>query len=392
MNTTSPTSPKQILQPSYDPGLLSGPRIVHDLPFSDYQRLPGINASLLKNPTTYEMLSYAIGMAALDDHERMLAERSGDSCSAVLERVELTAPRTTPIKLVHLARNVLETDKLSPAQKEIVDFIKQAPLDSREAKSATLIALDAKGLIRYTDEERTEVRLKPDVAESHAYALAIGVATHKAILEPQTFESGVWQQHYVLSPSEGLTTKLALECAEAHPGLTLTTAKIIETARRCAEAVWKHKLAAELLTEGKSEVTAQAWDKDALCWRKIRIDRLPNDRAKGIVDIKTTRTRLEDNALRSEVYSWNYHTQAAFYMDTLAAIEGKPRDHFHIVFVTKKAPFLAKVRELNSAAEDKNFIVKGRDKYLEQLARFSVAWHDEQWEAYENEPMTTLYA
>ena len=89
-------TPQEILSPTFDPALLTGGRILRHLPFGEYQRLPGANASLLKQPTSYEMLSYAVGMAALDEHERMLAERSGDSCATVLEKVEQTAPRTIP--------------------------------------------------------------------------------------------------------------------------------------------------------------------------------------------------------------------------------------------------------------------------------------------------------
>jgi hypothetical protein len=385
-------TPQEILSPTFDPALLQQGRIIPDMPFTDYQRLPGVNASLLKNATTYEMLSYAVGMAALDDMERMLAERSGDSCAAVLERVEQTTPRTVPVKMVHLARNVLETDKLSPAQKEIVEALRVAPMDSREVKSATLVALDNKGLLRWTDEERSEIALAPAVKESRAQALAIGDATHKAILEPHMFDSDEWQKHWVLSPTKGLTTTAALARAAENPCMELITPEIVDTARRCRDAVWKHKLAAELLREGQSEVTAQAWDEDAGCWRKARLDRLPTDPSLGIVDIKTTHKGLLHQQIKSSMYSFGYGMQAAYYMDTLAAIEGKPREHFHMIFVTKEAPFLARCVELNTAPMDESFVIKGRELYLERLAMFAVAWNDQQWEAYENEPLTTLRA
>lgn len=383
-------SPQEVLAPTFDAALLNQGRILQDMSFADYQRLPGVNASLLKNPTTYEMLSYAVGMSVLDDMERMLAERSGDSCAGVLERVEQTTPRTVPVKMVHLARNVLETDKLSPPQREIVEALRGAPMCARDMSGATLVALDKKGLVRMTDEERTEVALAPAVKESRAYALAVGDATHKAILEPHMFDSDEWQKHWVLSPTKGLTTTAALACALENPGLDLITPEIVDTARRCRDAVHKHKLAAELLRDGTSEVTVQAWDEEAGCWRKARLDRLPTDPALGIVDIKTTHKGLSHSQIKSSMYSFGYGMQAAYYMDTLAMIEGKPREHFHMIFVTKEAPFLARCVELNTAPMDESFIIKGRELYLERLAMFAVAWNDQQWEAYENEPLTTL--
>jgi len=391
-------TPQEILAPTFDPALLQQGRIIPDLPFADYQRLPGVNASLLKSPTTYEMLSYAVGMAALDDMERMLAERSGDSCAGVLERVEQTTPRTVPVKMVHLARNVLETDKLSPAQKDVVEALRSAPMCARDIVGATFMALEKKGLIDMTDEERTEVKLAPAVKESRAQALAIGDATHKAILEPNMFDADEWQKHWILSPTKGLTTTAALACAVENPGLDLITPEIIDTARRCRDAVWKHKLAAELLRDGQSEITVQAWDEDAGCWRKARLDRLPTDPSLGIVDIKTTHKGLLHQQIKSSMYSFGYGMQAAYYMDTLAMVETDEkgnaiqREHFHMIFVTKEAPFLARCVELNTAPLDESFIIRGRELYLERLAMFAVAWNDQQWEAYESEPLTTLRA
>jgi hypothetical protein len=63
-----------------------------------------------------------------------------------------------------------------------------------------------------------------------------------------------------------------------------------------------------------------------------------------------------------------------------------------MIFVTKEAPFLARCVELNTAPMDESFVIKGRELYLERLAMFAVAWNDQQFEAYENEPLTTLRA
>jgi hypothetical protein len=382
-----------ILEATFDRGIMAGNLLLNDLPFAAYQQLPGVNASILKQQTTFEMASYVAGLSALDAHERALAELTGAGVSDILERVEQTCPRTVPVKLVKLARNVVESDKLSPAQKEVVAALLSSPMDSREFKGATLSALDAKGLINWEDTERSEVQLSPAVRESRAQALTIGTTVHAAILEPHLFDAGEWQKHWQLSPSKGLTTKDALQAAAEDPTRQLITPEIVDTARRCRDAVWKHKLAADLLSQpGQSEVTAQAWDDQAQCWRKARFDRLPNDPSYGIIDIKTTHTGLGHSQLRGAMYKFAYNLQSAYYLDTLAMIERKPRDMFHLIFVTKEAPFLCRCVEVNTAMEEDSLVVKGRELYLERLAMFAVAWFDRLWEAYENEPLTTLRA
>lgn len=385
-------TPQEVLSPTFDPGLLDANRLLPNLPFEAYQKLPGVNSSLLKNPTAYEMLAYAVGMASLDEQERKLAELSGDACTEVLKRVEMSTPRTIPVKLVSPARNVLETDKLTEAQKAVFDAISETPMDSRDFKGATLLALDSKGIIRYSDEERQEVQLSESVRESRSMALAIGDATHKAILEPHMFDDGTWQKHWQLSPTKGLTSKAAQAAMVSDPR-PLLTPEIIDTARRCRDAVYRSDMASELLNRpGESELTAQTWDEQAGCWRKARFDRIPTDPAGGIVDIKTTHLGLLDWQMSATCRKFGYGSQAAYYLDALEQIEGKRRDHFHIIFVTKTAPFMCRCREINTAPPEESFVEQGRDAYLDRLAVFALAWLEQVWEGYEHEGLTILKA
>lgn len=368
-------------------------RLVPNLPFAEYQRIPAVNASLLRNATPYEMLSYAVGVNALDPVERALVEMSGADCSTVLERVQDYTPRTVPVKMVRFARMPGESEKATPPQLDALATIQQAPIDSRELNAGTLKAILAKGWATTEDTEKVEAAISPAVKESRAMALAIGNTTHKAILEPHMFDSEQWQKHFQLSPTAGLTTKLALECAATDPTRELVTAEIIDTARRCRDAVWRHKLANELLSQpGESELTCEAWDEEAMCMRKCRFDRLPKDAQYGIVDVKTTHTNLLAFPFRSSVYSFGYHQQSGFYLDTAAMIEGKPREAYYIVAVTKEAPFICRVFELNRQSPENSLVEKGRDIYKERLAAFSVAWFDKQWSAYENEGAMELAA
>lgn len=380
--------PASILQPIFEQRLN---RITPDLPFAQYQDLAAVNASLLRQPTSYEQLNYLLAHHSLDAAERMLSEQEGDNAREIMDRVQRLTPRTVPVKLARLMRMPGETEKASDKQIELLDSLKDGPVDSREYNSATLGACQRKGWIIFEDAEREEVSMSPQVLESRAQSLAIGTATHAAILEPHLFDADTWQMHWQLSPTKGLTTALAREALAADPSRELITSEIVDTARRCRDAVYRHRLAAELLSApGQSELTVEAWDDEALCMRKARIDRLPDDRSLGIVDVKTTHTGLVESQFRGSVFRFGYHLQAAFYLDTLAKLEVETREKFHIVAVTKEAPFICRVFELCEPEPDRNAVLKGRDIYLERLVVFMDAFFKHSWEAYENEGAKTL--
>ena len=387
MNTT-----QQLLAAIFDRASAPENRLIPDMPFADYQRLPGVNASLLKNPTAYEMLACLTGMAQLDGFDRMLAEMSGDRAQEIMERVERCQPRKIPVKLVSLHPQEFGYGKLTDAQAAVVEALAKGPKDSREFNSSTLMSLDKKGFLVWQDTEKEEVEMTPAMKESKVYNFTVGTVTHAAILEPHLFDADKWQEHWVLSPTKQLTTGMALECLAENPGKTLVTPEIIDMARRCRDAVWKVDLAQQLLREGQSEVTGQAWDEEALCWRKVRIDRLPSDPSLGVVDIKTTSVQLSDFSLRSEVYKRSYHLQASAYLSTLGLIEGKEREQFHIIWVSKSAPFMARCTELNTAPPDENFIMQGRELFYNRLVMFVQAYLDNSFPAYEHEGVVTLRA
>jgi hypothetical protein len=364
-------------------------RLLPDLSFADYQKLPAINASLLKNTTSYEMLCYYAGMNSLDALTRAYAERNGAGASEVLDYLEGITPRKVAARWVRQRPDV-EIPKLTEAQKAVWEQVGQQGADSREFPPATIKALDSKGLLEFEDVEVEEAQLSPHVKESRAYALAVGDATHKAILEPHTFENGEWQKHWQISPTKGLTSKQALEAAANDPR-ALITPEIVDVARRCRDAVYRHGLARELLERPrKNECSAVAWSPESDCWQKARFDSLPDDPSYGILDVKTTHSGLLKGQLRKSMWRFSYHLQAAFYLDVLAQIEGFRRNQFHMIFVTKEQPFICRCVELCSAPEDKSFVTQGRELYTERRAMWAVAWLQKTWDAYENDSLTTL--
>jgi len=391
-------STQQLLSAIFDRASAHGNSLIPDMPFADYQRLPGVNASLLKNPTAYEMLACLTGMAQLDGLDRMLAEMSGDRAQEIMERVERCQPRKVPVKLVSLDRVPDSSEKLSGPQWDVIEALNKGPKDSRDFNASTLMSLDKKGFLVWQDTEKEEVEMTPAMKESKVYNFTVGTVTHAAILEPHLFDADKWQEHWVLSPTKQLTTGMALECLNENSGKTLVTPEIIDIARRCRDAVWKVDLAQQLLREGQSEVTGQAWDEEALCWRKVRIDRLPSDPSLGLVDIKSTRSPLSDYSLRGEVYKFGYHLQGAFYKDSLEMVEKDEkgnqvkREQFHIIWVSKSAPFMARCTELNTAPAEENFILQGREAYFGRLAVFVQGFLESHFPAFEHDGLVTLRA
>jgi hypothetical protein len=368
-------------------------RLIPDMPFADYQALPAVNASLLKQPTRLEMWHYVTGLHSLPPAERALLEMTGANAADVVERLAEYAPRTTPRHFVRLLSAPSSGEKPSKAQIELIEACASEPVDAREFSAKTLGICCDKGWVTTEVREVAETGTTPQVRESRAQALAIGKATHTAILEPHLFDASEWQKHYQLCPTKSLTSSQALDVLAEDPSRELLTPEIIDTARRCRDAVWRHKEAARLLAlPGQSELTAEVWDTEMQVMRKIRVDRLPDDPAAGIVDVKTTHSSLLLHPFRSTCYKFGYGQQLAFYKDTLELIEQKSREGGFIIAVTKEAPFMCRVFELFQALPDLSFIEKGREVYQERMAEFCLGHHEGSWTAYENEGAVLLTA
>lgn len=68
------------------------------------------------------------------------------------------------------------------------------------------------------------------------------------------------------------------------------------------------------------------------------------------------------------------------------------RKEFHIIWVSKSAPFMARCTEINTAPVGENFIEIGREMFYGRLAVFVDAYLRNSWEAYEHEGRYTLRA
>ncbi len=381
-----PISTAELVRPFFD---LCPPKITYGMPFEQYQAIPAVNASLLRQPTPFEMVCYLGAMHELPAEAQWLVESKGADVEMAMEMTQEMKPRTVPRNYVIKGRNPGREDRITPGLGKVIDALTDVPQPAELFHTQSLNKCLGNGWATIVVKEEEVEGVSESVKEGRAQALAIGDATHKAILEPHMWDMDTWQKHWQLSPTGTLTSKLALQAQLDDPTRRLITPEIVDTARRCRDAVWRHKFAAKLLSlPGKSEVVVEAFDPVMMCRRKIRIDRLPDDVGQPIIDVKTSRKKM--HAFKGAIYEFGYDVQDAFYLDTLAMVEGAERPGFMIIAVTKAAPFIARVFELNQALPEESFYVRGKEIYEERFAKFVLANEEQKWTAYEDEAEAML--
>lgn len=206
----------------------------------------------------------------------------------------------------------------------------------------------------YTDITSTEYHAGPGVSSSQlkrvgdsmadflwpkqreSSAMALGTAAHLAILEPDVFEHGV-----IVRPNVDRRTKAGkAEYAEfiERYGASIESGEIIELTEdvfaqtlRIRDAVLGHPIAAQLLSEGRPEVSAYWIDEETGILCKCRPDWL---RFEGMeVSLKTSRSADEDRFQR-DAYNFGYHLSTAYYRDGLDILGIDHHPTVHVVVET----------------------------------------------------------
>jgi len=207
-------------------------------------------------------------------------------------------------------------------------------------------------------------------------AMAFGTAVHTAILEPETY-----RDRYVVMPKVDRRTKEGKAIAEAFEAQAAqNNAQLIsqiddEKIDRIMHSVHDHPVAKKLLATGIAEVSAYWTDSETGVECRVRPDWLIADPL-AIVDVKTT----QDGSLegfRSSSWKWRYHTQAAFYLDGIAAATGERPDSFMFLVVEKDAPFAVSV-----FYADPEFLIAGREEYRRCLRIYAECLASGKWPGY----------
>jgi hypothetical protein len=383
------------LQKQLEPYFTQRPnRMVKDLPMEEYQRWQGINSSLLRENTPWEMLCKLRATMELSPEMRHLVEIQGGDAGTAMQYLQDEKPRMVPRFFATFVRMPEKSEKPSKPQLAIVEQIRdaEAPVDTREFNSTSLHNCREKGWISVHTKEVEEQGISEEVKHGRIEALQEGRCLHAAVLEPHLFDSGEWEKHWQLSPTKSLCSKKAMEAQAEDPTRELITPEIINTARRSRDAVWKHKEAARLLLEpGDSEVSFEVWDDVMQCMRKFRIDRLAHNKQVPVLDVKKTRKGLSDGELRNTIRQYGLGVQGAYYMDGLG-FYGAARTGYCLIFVTDCEPYMCRVVEINKHEEWQSFICDGRGIYANRLDKFCLNYREGcQFEAFENEGQYPLH-
>lgn len=253
-------------------------------------------------------------------------------------------------------------------------------------------ALNASTLKEETAAEMKVAQLGEDEEESDppeatAQNLALGTCIHKAILEPEAFDSNDWQSWFHFSPTKGVTTKAAKELKltlESH--VTIITPEMLDIARKCRDIAHADPDVAYLLKSADKELTGKAWDEDLRIWRKCRFDVRGGEGSDYLADVKSLQS-LNLEAFLRQIRTFRWDIQASYYIDTEALISQQKRERFFFIGITKKRrPFLVRVFEV-----PQGLIEEARADYLEKMAAYIKAAKTNRWEGYSGITMLPHY-
>lgn len=196
-------------------------------------------------------------------------------------------------------------------------------------------------------------------------AMALGSAFHCLILEPEAFDA-----QFVVAPGVDRRTKAGKEqwaqFVAQSEGKTVMTEEQFETVEGMTKSLKSHKLAMKMLNGGESEYSYFGTDQDTNLKLKCRPDYVNNS---VLIDLKTTIDASPDGFLR-ELLKYNYHLQAAFYIDVFNLAQGPnelPTESFYFIAVENKAPYAVGVYSIDEVG-----LGAGRALYKNCLAEYKV--------------------
>lgn len=227
------------------------------------------------------------------------------------------------------------------------------------------------------------------------YSFQLGSLVHKAILEPNDFDSDRRDDWLIVLKTKSLKTKEAEAAYEANPEKIIATPEMVEKAARAKEAVWKHDQLRWCLEQpGDSEVSATAWHDPTNCWRKARIDWRPKDAGAGwLLDLKTTSSPLAHWSLGSDARRYGYDVQAYHYAGVSQDL-GSRITHFALGWIAgpwgeylsaTEAPTMARMTTINRDPEATPSLLSVQPIYDDRLGKFCNAAATGDWEAWEHE-------
>ena len=221
---------------------------------------------------------------------------------------------------------------------------------------------------RYIDPNREPQEQTP--------SLRLGTAIHTAVLEPMRYAS-----EYAVAPKvdrrtkDGKETWAAFEEECAAKKLTVISADDHATCMAISERLNRHPAASVLFRSGVAELSMFWEDAETGVPCKCRPDWLIKGMA--ILDVKSTQDASADAFARS-IYNYEYHMQAAWYLDGVrACIDKDAPEAFIFAAFEKDAPHAPAFY-----SADGDMIALGRQLYRKRLATYAACKAQNFWPGY----------
>jgi exodeoxyribonuclease VIII len=209
-------------------------------------------------------------------------------------------------------------------------------------------------------------------------AMKLGSATHIAVLEPMLFDT-----LYAVAPKVDRRFKkdkiIWEEFLKDNADKEVLTSAEWDQCRGMSDSALENPLVSELVFgKGHTELSFVWLDKDTDEFCKGRIDRFGRLWGHSVIaDLKTTENASPD-AWAREVVKYQYHAQAAFYLDGLDTVSPVVDRRFIWIAIEKKPPYAVAIYEPDAATMD-----KGRRMYRNYLRQWKACRESGIWMGYD---------
>ncbi len=188
-------------------------------------------------------------------------------------------------------------------------------------------------------------------------ASIMGGALHAKTLNPETFD-----QEFIVSPKFDKRTKVGKEgfasFQERAGDRSILNEDQFSLVKGMSEAIFDHSLANKMLSGGEAEFSYFAKCEDTGLELKCRPDYVNKD---SLIDVKSSRDASPSDFAKS-CANFNYHIQAAFYLDVYNKACGTNIQDFYFIVVENAAPHAVAVYKLDEIS-----LEHGRNLYKKAL-------------------------
>lgn len=223
--------------------------------------------------------------------------------------------------------------------------------------------------------------LEQVVREEESKALHIGTLCHQAILEGPIFR----ERFRVMAKVDKRTKDGKAYVDDFNK--SLREGDIVVTEAECdmitgmIAAILADPYASGLLTDGMSEISGYAVDKETGILMKIRPDFLRTDGI--IVDYKTTKDASPKWWPR-QAADLGYHIQAGYYRMVANLINGTPLENRFVFIAQEKEPPYA----VTTFVADSAYLERGEQIARFQMARIANAMKTKEWPGYSDSALS----